>query len=85
MGEVFGKTNGEAHYLWRAVDNEGEVLKSFVAKCRDRKAVLKFLSKTTNCHGRIHIFVTETLLSCGAAIKVIGNVDRQEIGDWLDN
>ena len=37
------KINGVTHYLWRAVDHEGEVLESVVTKTRDRKAVLKFL------------------------------------------
>ena len=30
--EVFVKINGETHYLWRAVDHEGEVLESYVTK-----------------------------------------------------
>ena len=30
LDEVFVKINGEAHYLWRAVDHEGEVLESYV-------------------------------------------------------
>ena len=32
LGEVFVKINGEIHYLWRAVDHEGEVLECFVTK-----------------------------------------------------
>ncbi len=32
LDEVFVKINGETHYLWRAVDHEGEVLESFVTK-----------------------------------------------------
>jgi putative transposase len=31
-------------------------------------------------HGRAHIFVTDKLRSYGAAMKVIGNADRQETG-----
>ena len=34
LDEVFVKINGEQHYLWRAVDHEGEVLESFVTKRR---------------------------------------------------
>ncbi|WP_138933385.1 IS6 family transposase [Roseovarius arcticus] len=85
LDEVFVKINGETHYLWRAVDHEGEVLESFVTKRRDRKAALKFLRKTMKRHGRAHIFVTDMLRSYGAAMKVIGNVDRQETGRWLNN
>jgi putative transposase len=39
------KINGETHYLWRAVDHEGEVLESFVSRRRDRKASMDFLRK----------------------------------------
>ena len=46
LDEVFVKINGETHYLWRAVDHEGEVLESYVTKRRDRKAALKFHRKT---------------------------------------
>jgi putative transposase len=30
LDEMFVKINGERHYLWRAVDHEGEVLESYV-------------------------------------------------------
>jgi putative transposase len=43
LDEVFVKINGETHYLWRAVDHEGEALESYVTKRRGRKAALKFL------------------------------------------
>lgn len=49
--EMFVKINGERHYLWRAVDREGEVLESFVTKKRDKKAALKFLKKRVNIVG----------------------------------
>ena len=41
LDEVFVKINGERHYLWRAVDHEGEVLESYVTKKRDKKQVTK--------------------------------------------
>ena len=31
LDEIFVKINGERHYLWRAVDHEGEVWESFTA------------------------------------------------------
>ena len=43
LDEVFVRINGGMHYLWRAVDHEGEVLESFVTKKRDRRAALRFL------------------------------------------
>ena len=45
LDEVFVKINGEMHYLWRAVDHEGEVLKVFATKRRDRRAALAFLKR----------------------------------------
>ena len=43
LDEMFEKINGERHYLWRAVDHEGDVLESFVTKTCDKNAALKFL------------------------------------------
>ncbi|AGI68982.1 putative IS6-family transposase [Octadecabacter antarcticus 307] len=85
LDEVFVKINGELHYLWRAVDNEGEVLESYVTKRCDRKAALKFLRKSMKRHGRPEIIVTDKLRSYGAAMKVIGNAMKQETGRWLNN
>jgi putative transposase len=45
LDEVFVKINGERHYLWRAVDHEGEILESYVTKTRDKSAALIFLKK----------------------------------------
>jgi putative transposase len=85
LDEVFVKINGVTHYLWRAVDHEGEVLESFVTKRRDRKAALKFLRKTIKRHGRPHVFVTDKLRSYGAALKDLGLPDDRETGRWLNN
>ena len=85
LDEVFVKINGERHYLWRAVDHEGEVLESFVTKKRDKKAALKFLRKAMRKHGRSEMIVTDRLRSYGAALKEIGASDRQETGRWLNN
>jgi len=79
------KINGDMHYLWRAVDHEGEVLESFVTKRQDRKAALKFLKKAMKRHGRPEVVVTDKLRSYGAAMEVIGNGDRQETGCWINN
>jgi len=85
LDEVFVKINGDSHYLWRAVDHEGEVLEVFVTKQRDRKAALKFLKKTMKRYGRPEIVVTDKLRSYKAAMKVFGNEARQETSRWLNN
>ena len=85
LDEVFVKINRETHYLWRAVDLEGEVLESYVTKRRYQKAALKFLRKTMKRYGPPYVIVTDLLRSYGAAMKVIGNVDKQKTGRWLNN
>jgi putative transposase len=85
LDEVFVKINGERHYLWRAVDHEGEVLESFVTKTRDKTSALKFLRKAMRKHGRPEVIVTDRLRSYGAALKHIGAADRQETGRWANN
>ncbi len=85
LDEVFVKINGENHYLWRAVDHEGEVLESFVTKKRDRKAALTFLRKIMRRYGSPKVMVTDKLRSYRAAMKQIGIEDRQQTGRWLNN
>ena len=85
LDEVFVRINGEIHYLWRAVDHEGEVLETFVTKKRDRKAALRFLRRAMKRYGRPEAIVTDRLRSYRAAMKEIGNEARQVIGRWLNN
>ena len=85
LDEVFVRISGETHYLWRAVDHEGEVLEAFVTKRRDRKAALRFLKKAMKRYGRPEAIVTDRLRSYRAAMRQIGNQARQETGRWLNN
>jgi putative transposase len=85
LDKVFVSINGETHSLWRAVDHEGEVLESYVTKHRDRKAALKVLKTSMKRRGRPHILVTDKLRSYGAALKGLGNADKQETGRWENN
>jgi putative transposase len=85
VDEVFVKINGETHYLWRAVDHEGEVLESYVTKKRDKKAALRFFKKTLKRHGSPVEIVTDGLRSYPAALRESGIEDRREMGRWLNN
>jgi putative transposase len=85
LDEVFVKINGETHYLWRAVDHEGEVLEVYVSKRRDRKAAIVFLKKIMKRYGQPHVIVTDRLRSYRAAMTIIGNETSQETGRWLNN
>jgi putative transposase len=79
------RINGKMHYLWRAVDHEGEVLEVFATKRRDRKAALAFLKRAMKRYGRPRAIVTDRLRSYGAAMKDIGVERRQVCGRWLNN
>ena len=85
LDEVFVKINGQIHYLWRAVDHEGEVLEVFATKRRDRWAALNFLKRTMKRYGRPQLIATDRLRSYGAAMKMVGNVASQVCGQRLNN
>ena len=85
LDEVFVRINGKTHYLWRAVDHEGEVVEVFVTKRRDRRAAREFLTRAMKRYGRPASIVTDRLQSYRAAMKVIGNEGCQETGRWLNN
>ena len=79
LDEVYVKINSVQHYLWRAVDHEGEVLESFATKARDKAAALKFMKKLMKRHGCAKVVTTDGLRSYRAAMKGIGIADRQEV------
>jgi putative transposase len=82
---VFVKINGERHYLWRAVDHEGEILESYVTKKRDKSAALAFIKRALKRHGKAEVIVTDGLKSYPAAMHDLGNLDRREMGRWKNN
>jgi len=85
LDEVFVKINGEQHYLWHAVDHEGEVLESYVTKKRDKVAALAFLKKALKRHGHAEAIVTDGMRSYPAAMRELGILDRREMGRWKNN
>ena len=85
LDEVYVKINGEMHYLWRAVDQKGEILQSYVTKKRDKTAALVFLKKALKRHGSAEAIVTDGLRSYPAAMRNLGNLERCEMGRWLNN
>jgi putative transposase len=82
---VFVKINGETHYLWRAVDHEGEVLEVFATKRRNSEAALQFLKRAMKRYGQPKVIVTNRLRSNRAAMNVIGNAADRECGRRLNN
>jgi len=85
LDEVFVKINGVQHYLWRAVDHEGEVLECYVTKKRDKLAALRFLKKAMKRYGPPRMVVTDKLRSYGASMRAIGNQSRQNTEQYANN
>jgi putative transposase len=68
LDEVFVKINGDLHYLWRAVDQDGDELDILVQKRRNIKAVMKFFKKLLKGQQAMPLMiVTDKLRSYSAA------------------
>ncbi len=85
LDEMFVKINGETHYLWRAVDHEGEILESYVTKTRDKVAALTFMKKALKRHGSPASIITDGLKSYQAALRELGAAGKQVIGRHANN
>ncbi|WP_371785586.1 IS6 family transposase [Streptosporangium subroseum] len=68
LDKVFIKINGVRHYLWRAVDQDSNVLDILVQSKRDAKAAKRFLAKLMKKQRRVpRVLVTDKLRSYGVA------------------
>jgi putative transposase len=72
LDEVFLPIRGEQHYLWRAVDQEGNILDILVQRRRDKKAAKKFFRKLLKGLTYVpRVIITDKLRSYGAAKREI--------------
>ncbi len=76
VDEVFVKENDKRHYLWRAVDHEGEVLETVVTKRRNKPTALKFLWKLMKRHGKAEEILTDRFASYRAALRDLGALEK---------
>ena len=68
IDEVFVKINGKQHYLWRAVDQDGEVVDVFLQAKRDGAAAKRFFRRLLRSHdSEPRKIVTDKLRSYGVA------------------
>ena len=68
IDEVFVKIQGRQHYLWRAVDQDGEVVDVFLRRRRDGKAAKRFFKRLLRTSGsEPRRIVTDKLRSYGVA------------------
>jgi len=68
IDEVFVKINGKQHYLWRAVDQDGEVIDVYLQSRRDGATAKRFFKRLLRSHGEEpRKIVTDKLRSYGVA------------------
>jgi putative transposase len=61
---VFVTIQGERHYLWRAVDQDGDVIDILVQRGRNKKAAERFFRRLLKGHGgELRWLVTDNLRS----------------------
>ena len=86
LDEMVVKIAGRRMYLWRAVDDEGEVLDVLVQKRRNKAAALKLLRRLLKNQG-VHpeTITTDKLASYGAAVWDLNLTNRHRPGGMREN
>jgi transposase-like protein len=81
LDEMAVLIGGKRFWLWRAVDDEGEVLDLLVQRRRDKNAAVKLMRKLLKKQGFApDVLVTDKLRSYGAAKAALGLSARHEQG-----
>ena len=86
LDEMVVKIRGRRMYLWRAVDDEGEVLDILVQKRRNKAAALKLLRRLLKNQG-VHpeTITTDKLASYRAAARELGLISHHRPGGMREN
>ncbi len=72
LDELFLKIQGRQQYLWRAVDEDGDVIDILVQSRRDRRAATRFFRKLLTGQGRApRRLITDKLRSYSAARRTV--------------
>ena len=72
IDEVFVKIKGKQHYLWRAVDQDGEVVDVYMQARRDGAAAKRFFRRLLKNHsGEPRMIVTDKLRSYPVAHREV--------------
>ena len=72
LDEVFVAINGRQQYLWRAVDEDGDVLDILVQSRRNRRAAVRFFRKLLKRQGCVpRRLITDKLRSYPAACRSV--------------
>ena len=86
VDEVFIKIRGERYYLWRAVDQDGDVIDILVTKRRDRQAAKRFFRKALKHQGQVPWqLVTDKLRTYRAAHREVFSSVLHRTGQYENN
>ena len=86
IDEVFVKINGKQHYLWRAVDQDGEVVDVYLQAKRDGTAAKRFFRRLVRSHGGDpRKIVTDKLRSYPAAHREVMSEVIHETDRYANN
>ena len=86
LDEVFIRIRGERYYLWRAVDQDGDVLDILVTRRRDARAAKRFFRKLLKGQGGSPWqLVTDKLGSYAAARRDLGLTAAHRTGRYENN
>ncbi|MGH3721498.1 MAG: IS6 family transposase [Pseudonocardiaceae bacterium] len=86
LDEVFITIQGKTHYLWRAVDQDGNVLDILVTSRRDAKAATRFFRKLlTGWRFVPRVLVTDKLASYGVAHRRLMRGVEHRRSKYLNN
>jgi putative transposase len=85
LDEVFVKIGGKQHYLWRAVDQDGEVVDVYLQARRDAKAAKRFFQRFLKAGGIPREIVTDKLRSHGVAHRSLIPEARHNTEQYANN
>jgi transposase-like protein len=86
LDEMFVSMDGKHMYLWRAIDQNGEILDVLVQAKRDKRAALKLMRKLIKKSGLAQrTIVTDKLRSYAAAFRDLGLKARHHQARWKNN
>jgi putative transposase len=86
VDELFITIRGQRHYLWRAVDQDGDVLDILVTRRRDKRAAKRFFHKVLKHQGQPPLqLVTDKLKSYPAAHREVLPLASHRTGQYQNN
>jgi len=86
IDEVFVRIDGKQHYLWRAVDQDGEIIDVFLQRRRDGAAAKRFFKRLLKVH-RVEPrkIVTDKLRSYGVAHRELIPATIHDTSQYANN